>query len=53
MNTRMDELEKALLEAGSYNGPFVIECMIQEDDKVFPMVAPGKSLNDTFDQDDL
>ena len=51
--TRMDELEKALLEAGSYNGPFVIECMIQEDDKVFPMVAPGKSLNDTFDQDDL
>ena len=51
--TKMDELEKALLEADSYNGPFVIECMIQEDDKVFPMVAPGKSLNDTFDQDDL
>lgn len=51
--TRMDELEKALLEADLYNGPFVIECMIQEDDKVFPMVAPGKSLNDTFDQDDL
>ena len=51
--TRMDELEKALLEADSYNGPFVIECMIQEDDKVFPMVAPGKSLRDTFDQDDL
>ena len=51
--TRMDELEKALLEADSYNGPFVIECMIQEDDKVFPMVAPGKSLKDTFDQDDL
>lgn len=51
--TKMDELEKALLEADSYNGPFVIECMIQEDDKVFPMVAPGKSLKDTFDQDDL
>lgn len=51
--TRMDELEKALLEADSYNAPFVIECMIQEDDKVFPMVAPGKSLNDTFDQDDI
>ena len=51
--TRMDELEKALLEADLYNGPFVIECMIQEDDKVFPMVAPGKSLNDTFDQDDI
>ncbi len=51
--TRMDELEKALLEADLYNGPFVIECMIQEDDKVFPMVAPGKGLNDTFDQDDL
>lgn len=51
--TKMDELEKALLEADLYNGPFVIECMIQEDDKVFPMVAPGKSLKDTFDQDDL
>ena len=51
--TRMDELEKALLEADLYNGPFVIEYMIQEDDKVFPMVAPGKGLNDTFDQDDL
>ena len=51
--TKMDELEKSLLEADSYNGPFVIECMIQEDDKVFPMVAPGKSLRDTFDQDDL
>ena len=51
--TKMDELEKVLLEADSYNGPFVIECMIQEDDKVFPMVAPGKSLKDTFDQEDL
>lgn len=51
--TRMDELEKALLEADLYNGPFVIECMIQEDDKVFPMVAPGKGLDDTFDQDDI
>lgn len=51
--TKMDELEKVLLEADSHNGPFVIECMIQEDDKVFPMVAPGKSLKDTFDQDDL
>ena len=51
--TKMDELEKVLLEADSYNGPFIIECMIQEDDKVFPMVAPGKSLKDTFDQDDL
>lgn len=51
--TRTDEVEKALLEATSNNGPFVIECMIQENDKVFPMVAPGKSLKDTFDQDDL
>lgn len=51
--TRTDEVEKALLEAASYKGPFVIECMIQEDDKVFPMVAPGKSLNDTFDRDDM
>lgn len=51
--TKVDEVEKALLEAASYNGPFVIECMINEDDKVFPMVAPGKSLDDTFDQEDI
>lgn len=51
--TKIEEVEKALLEADSYDGPFVIECMIPEDDKVFPMVAPGKGLDDTFDEDDL
>lgn len=51
--TKIEEVEKALLEADLYDGPFVIECMIQEDDKVFPMVAPGKGLDDTFDEDDL
>lgn len=51
--TKKEEVEKALLKAASYNGPFVIECVIREDDKVFPMVAPGKSLDDTFDQEDI
>ena len=42
-----------LREAVNSDVPVVIECMIQSDDKVFPMVAPGKNLEDVFDENDL
>ena len=29
------------------------EVVIESDDKVFPMVAPGKNLEDCFDEKDL
>ena len=34
-------------------GPVLIECMIPEDDKVFPMSSPGAPLTETFDASDL
>ena len=41
---------KKALEAGK---PVVIECVIHEDDKVFPMVAPGGAISEAFSEDDL
>lgn len=51
--TKKEEVLPAIQEAIDYNGPIVIECIIQEDDKVFPMVAPGAPLEEVFDQDDV
>jgi acetolactate synthase-1/2/3 large subunit len=31
----------------------VIDCVIDCDDKVFPMVAAGKPIDTVFDQEDL
>lgn len=47
------EVEGALKEAIAANGPVVIECVINEDDKVFPMVSPGTSIEEAFDESDL
>lgn len=51
--TTKEEVAPAIQEAMDYNGPVVIECIIQEDDKVFPMVAPGKAIDEVFDQNDI
>ena len=51
--TEKDQVEEVLREAVNSDVPVVIECMIQSDDKVFPMVAPGKNLEDVFDENDL
>ena len=45
--------EPVLKEAIASGKPVVIECIIQSDDKVFPMVAPGKGLDEVFDEKDL
>ncbi len=47
--TKKEEFEPALREAMELNIPCVIDCQIEKDDKVFPMVSPGASLADTFD----
>ncbi len=31
----------------------VIDCQIDSDDKVWPMVAPGAPINEAFDEQDL
>ncbi|MDO4294640.1 MAG: biosynthetic-type acetolactate synthase large subunit [bacterium] len=51
--TKKEELEPALREAIALNIPVVIECQINCDDKVFPMVPAGAPIEDAFDETDL
>ena len=51
--TRKEEVEPAVREAIAMKRPVLIECMIPEDDKVFPMVPAGAPIADVFDGDDL
>jgi acetolactate synthase-1/2/3 large subunit len=51
--TKKEEVAPAIEKAMSLGRPVVIDCIIDEDDKVFPMVPAGASIEDGFDQDDL
>ena len=51
--TKREEVEPVLKEAIPAGVPVLIDCVIDSDDKVFPMVPPGKSLDDVFDEKDL
>lgn len=51
--TRKEEVAPALEKAIAMNMPVLIECVIPEDDKVFPMVPAGAAISDAFDADDL
>ena len=48
-----EEFEAALDEALASDLPVVLDCIIGEDDKVWPMVAPGKPISDCFDESNL
>ncbi len=51
--TKKEEVEEALKKAINAGHPVVIDCVIEEDDKVFPMVPGGAPIEDAFDADDL
>ena len=51
--TTKKEFDKILTNALRCDGPVVIDCQIDSDDKVWPMVAPGASISDAFDENDL
>ena len=51
--TSREEFEAAFAEALTCKTPFVIDCIIDCDDKVWPMVAPGAPINEAFDEKDL
>ncbi len=51
--TTLDEFKAAFDKALAADGPVVIDCMIGEDDKVWPMVAPGAPINESFTDEDL
>lgn len=51
--TKKEEFAPALEKAIALREPVVIECVIPEDDKVFPMVPAGAPISEAFDEDDL
>jgi len=51
--TSREEFEAAFAEALECKIPFVIDCIIDSDDKVWPMVAPGAPINEAFDSSDI
>ncbi len=51
--TKKEDVAPAIREAISLTAPVVIDCQIDSDDKVFPMVAPGAAISDAFSQEDL
>lgn len=50
--TTREEFSQAFEEALHADGPVVIDCQIDSDDKVWPMVAPGAAINEAFDEED-
>ena len=51
--TTREEVEPAIEKAIALKAPVLIECLIPEDDKVFPMVPAGAPIAEVFDGDDL
>lgn len=51
--TTKEEVALAIEKAISLKRPVLIECVIPEDDKVFPMVPAGAPIDEVFDGDDL
>lgn len=51
--TTKEEFENAFSEALKMRKPILIDCQIDCDDKVWPMVAPGAPISETFSEEDL
>ena len=51
--TTQKEFDEAIQWAINLKKPVLIDCMIDPDDKVWPMVAPGASIADAFSEEDL
>ncbi|MCI7322816.1 MAG: biosynthetic-type acetolactate synthase large subunit [Lachnospiraceae bacterium] len=51
--TTREEFDAAFAEALACRKPFVIDAIVDSDDKVWPMVAPGAPINECFDGEDL
>lgn len=49
--TTQEEFSSALSEAMRSEKPVLIDCIIDSDDKVWPMVAPGAPINEFFAED--
>ena len=49
----IEEFEAAFDEAVVSKKPFVIDCHIDSDEKVWPMVSPGSAISEAFTEEDL
>ncbi len=47
-----EEFDQALEKALKSGKPVLIDCVIDRDDKVFPMVAPGAAISEVFTEED-
>ncbi len=48
-----DEFKEVFAKALELGKPVVIDCMIDSDEKVWPMVAPGAAISEAFSEEDL
>lgn len=51
--TTQEEFAEAFAEALASKTTYVLDCIIDSDDKVWPMVAPGEAISEAFDEEDL
>ena len=51
--TTQEEFKECFAKALTCGKPVLIDCMIDCDDKVWPMVAPGAPISEAFDEQDL
>ena len=51
--TKKEEVADAIEQAIALKKPVLVECVIPEDDKVFPMVPAGAPISEVFDASDL
>ena len=51
--TKLEEVVPVLTEAINQKEPVVIDCQIDSDIKVFPMVSPGAAISEVFDEKDM
>ena len=51
--TTQEEFLSAFEQALKEEGPVVLDCIIDSDEKVWPMVAPGAPINEVFSEEDL
>ena len=51
--SKKEEVDAAIQKAIDLKRPVLIECIIPEDDKVFPMVPAGAPISEAFDASDM
>jgi acetolactate synthase I/II/III large subunit len=43
-----EEIRQALQQASEYKGPTVIECVLETDERVLPMIPAGLTIDDVI-----